>query len=59
MFFGIKKLTFYFKLNKSKKSKSSKEIEYKDQIINAFYECDKRYGRIRLSLFLKKSMLLT
>ena len=51
---GLKKSTFYYKLNKFKNQKYNEKIRYQDEIIQAFYECKGRYGRVRLSFFLKE-----
>lgn len=52
--FGIKKSTFYYK-NKNKFKNESKNIKYEKEIIEAFEINKGRYGRERLSIFLKKN----
>ncbi|WP_258559557.1 IS3 family transposase [Metamycoplasma hominis] len=51
---GIKKSTFYYRIKKFKLPAKNKAIQYEKQIKEAFIECKGRFGRERLSLFLKK-----
>ena len=51
---GIKKSTFYYRIKKIKLPAKNKEIQYEKRIKEAFIECKVRFGRERLSLFLKK-----
>ncbi|ASI54028.1 IS3 family transposase [Metamycoplasma hyosynoviae] len=48
---GIRKSTFYYRLKKPIKNE---EVKYRKEIEQSFYECKGRYGRERLSFFLKK-----
>ena len=51
---GIKKSTFYYKL-KNKNNVKVKKIKYEEEIVKAFEENKNRFGRERLSIFLKKN----
>ena len=50
---GIKKSTFYYKLKN--KSNKMQKIKYKEEIVKAFNTNKGRFGRVRLSIFLKKN----
>ena len=50
---GIKKSTFYYKLKN--KSNKMQKIKYKEEIVKAFNTNKSRFGRERLSIFLKKN----
>ena len=51
---GIKKSTFYYKL-KNKSNVKVEKIKYEEEIVKAFEENKNRFGRERLSIFLKKN----
>ena len=51
---GIKKSTFYYKL-KNKNNVKVEKIKYEEEIVKAFEENKNRFGRERLSIFLKKN----
>ena len=51
---GIKKSTFYYKLKNKSNSKTQK-IKYEMEIVKAFNTNKGRFGRERLSIFLKKN----
>ena len=53
---GIKKSTFYYRIKKFKLPAKNKEIQYEKRIKEAFIECKGRFGRERLSLFLKEKV---